>query len=483
MERRFALAAAALAVFVASAGGVGCSASADDDAPPAHPAGGGAADGDDLLAADEQAELEALAVADDEPIVDEGDVDERRDGVLEENPIDEDEEEVPDVQPLAVSPLGAPGPLGTLGKEPRVSIASRKYKCPGKPGARPCVCEGSPLNCELPNDQPGRNRYLPPSHVAEVAKRGGKLDDALINAGRWEIVPGTQLHDGQGKVRGTFRSQCMPFAAPTGLALATDDTRVCAKINFGQMKNMKAEGASAPRTFVYAFNVFVNGVIDSSGWIPLDGVVQKAELAKMGSRTPRRIRSFVATRYVVKSARDWRQDPATFSAEKLPAWSKAKVAPGAGSKKVGDYLLRDGNVINLAYMTPGVGGAATDTFVVSHQGLAFRRVKSTARRPTLVRIPVDDAKRKGMVFAYGSMEGRFGWVALAAIKVGSVTAAPAAPPSACDGKPDGTFCSDLFPMYGFTCRGGALVTALECPAPYTKCTGPSPDGRSLACAF
>lgn len=427
--------------------------------------------GANAVSADEAEELRALEVTDDEPIVDEGNVDEGREGALEENAVAEDEEEVPAVEILSVL---------TPRAEARVAIGAKKYKCPQQNLARTCVCEGSPLNCELPNDQPGRNRYLPPAFLAEVKTRGAKIADVL-DAGRWEVAPTAVLHDGEGKVRGTFRSTCMPWAGPTGPALAKDDTKVCAKINFGQFKNMRADGDTTMRTYVYAFNVYVNGVTDSSGWIRLDSVLDKAGVAKMRSATPRRIRGFVTTKYVVKSAQDWGQDPATFAADKLPAWSLAKVAPGAGSKKVGDYLLRDGNVINLAYATPGVGGVATDTLSVAHEGLAFKRVKSTDKRPTLVRIPVDHPVKKGMVFAYGSVNGRFGWLALAAIKKGAADATPTQPPSVCDGKPDGTYCSEHFSLYGYTCKAGTVVASLTCPPPNTNCKGPSPDGKSLVC--
>jgi hypothetical protein len=466
MERRVVAALAALTLLAASTSVVGCSSGDDDGTPAAYPTAPGGADAEP----DEATELSALDVADDEPIVDEGNVEADREGVLQENPIADDEEEVGDVQILAVTH-----------REPRVAITAKKFKCPGHP-AGSCVCEGSPLNCELPNSQPGRNRYLPPGFVADVQKRGGSFSE-LVDAGRWEVAPGTALHDGEGVVRGVFKSTCMSFAGPTGTALAKDDSKVCAKINFGQIKNMKAAGETAPHTFVYAFNVYVNGTVDSSGWIRLDNVLQKADLVKMGSHAPRRIRSFVATKYIVKSARDWGQDPATFASDKLPAWAQDKVAPGSGSKKVRDYLLRDGNVINLAYATPGVGGAATDTFLVADRGLAFRRVKSTTARPTLVRIPVDGVKKKGMVFAYGSINARFGWVALAAIKQGSVAAnaRPAPAASFCDGVADGTYCSDVFPLYGYTCRAGKVVAALECEANATKCRGASADGASLVC--
>ncbi|MDB5217345.1 MAG: hypothetical protein JWO86_5272 [Myxococcaceae bacterium] len=118
------------------------------------------------------------------------------------------------------------------------------------------------------------------------------------------------------------------------------------------------------------------------------------ELAKMGAHAPRHVRSFSKTSYVVKSAIDWKQDPKKFVADNLPAWALAGVGAATAHVKpqAGDYLLRNGNVINLIYSTPGVGGASTD-----------------------------------MVFAFGSIAGRFGWVALDAIKSAAVVADARAP--------------------------------------------------------
>lgn len=55
------------------------------------------------------------------------------------------------------------------------------------------------------------------------------------------------------------------------------------------------------------------------------------------------------------------------------------------------------------------------------------------------------------------------------------------PTSYCKGKADGTYCSELDKFLGYTCKGGRVVTNLECPPPNTICTGPSPDGQSLVC--
>jgi hypothetical protein len=486
MENRFAFALAAVTVLAASTSAAGCS--SGDEAPPTYAMGGGGAVGID---AEETSELAALDVAADEPIVDESNVDEGRD-TAEENPLAADEEEVAAVQILSAPPIG----------EAQVGTKGRSFKCRGSYSGS-CVCAGSPLNCELPNDQPGRNRYLPPSFVAEVNRRGLKFGDVL-EAGRWEVTPGSQIYDGQGNARGTFKNACLPFATATGGELRKDTSRVCVQINFGQMKNMKVQGDTAEHTYVYAFAVDVAGPGAASGWIRLSTVVDKTELAKMGSHAARRANTFAPTKYVLKSAEDWGQTAASFSQDKLPTWSRSGVGKSSDSVKpmAGHYLLRNGNVINLIYSTPGAGGASTDTFLVGHEQLAFRRVKSTHARPTLVRIGVENPSHKSMVFAYGSIEGRFGWMALSSIKKGTVSSAtpPAgtgtspgagsgpAPgggpaPSVCDGKADGTYCDDTFPMSGYTCAGGKLATALECPPPFTKCTGASADGKSLVCAY
>lgn len=57
---------------------------------------------------------------------------------------------------------------------------------------------------------------------------------------------------------------------------------------------------------------------------------------------------------------------------------------------------------------------------------------------------------------------------------------PAAP-NACQGKADGTYCSDPDRFFGYICKSGAVAKGLQCPPPNTHCVGPSPDGQSLTC--
>lgn len=422
---------------------------------------------------DEEAELRALDIADDEPIVDEGDpehLSESERDAAEENPLLDDEEDVPAPDLGGIAPLVANRQIASA--ERRASVNGKTYKC--RPSVKNCICQGSPLNCEMPNDQPGRNRYLPPAFATELKSRTNDAERAL-DAGRWQVTDGTVLFDGKGLARGPIASKCFTWDDATGPELK-EVGGTCVKVNFGQMKSING----AP--YVYAFNVFINGVLDSSGWVPLANVTEKRELVRMGSHAPRRVGNLASTKYVIKSARDWNQTQDTFASAKLPGWSLSKVAPGPGSRKVGDYLLRDGNLINLAYGTPRVGGAATDTFYVEHETVEFKRARSTKQRPTLVRVPVDDKNRPTLIFAYGSIAGRFGWVSIPAFKKGAARSASSAPApqgqlSFCAGKPDGVHCDPTQADRGYVCRGGA-TNAVMCQ-PGLKCVGATAENANV----
>lgn len=461
MPSRFALALPMLTLVAAATTIIGCS--SDDATPPAF-ATGGAQRGD----IDERTQLRSLAIGDDEPVVDESDADAAVDSDLEANPLSDDEEEAPELRPLSAPPLG----------QSTTSLAGRVYRCPGTYAGK-CVCVGSPLNCQFANDvQPGRDRYLPPSFIAEFDKRGVKFD-AVLEAGAWEATPGFELYDGQGNKRGVYKRPCSTFKNATGAELTKDTSKVCVRVNFGQMRDILLPGETVPKRFVYVLSGLA-GNVPASGWVPYDSILQKTELAKMGAHSPRHVKSLASTSYLLKSATDWNQDPKTFVADNLPAWAQAGVGVSTAHVKpqAGDYLLRNGNVINLIYSTPGAGGASTDTFLVEHDKLAFHRATSTKARPTLVRIPVDSATKKSMVFAFGSIAGRFGWIALDAIKIGDVDPTP---PSACAGKPDATYCDEVATIFGYACKGGVVVKSLQCPAPFTHCKGPSADGTALDC--
>lgn len=465
------------------------------------------------FAVSDEAELTALDVGIDEPVAEEGDEVETEEYDADEaladapvpadaleNPVDEDPESPEEVateaedakEPDAAATttmsyrfLDLPVPKG----EKRATVAAGKWRCKRKTNRR-CICQGSPMNCEFPSDQPARNRFLPPAEVARIRAAG---KDALDEIGRWEVAENTPLYDGAGHLRyPKFSGGCHDWAGPTG-SKTKDVPGTCAKLNFGQKKTMKVDGDGAAHTYVYAFAVSVPDGNDAddkrdgaSSWIPLSSVKKRATVSKMPNIKAPRLTNFVETSYVLKSAEDWGQTAEKFRAEKLPAWSRAKVAKGGGSRKAtGDYLLRDGNVLNLCYSTPGLGGVATDTVLVGPSTVAFRRVRSTAAKPTLVRVPVYNSKeKKGMYFAYGSIGGRFGWVALASIKKGKVkegpAPAPVLPEATCNGLPDGFHCDGAAASRGFICANGAPRKTFTC-ASGERCLGASADGTDIVC--
>jgi hypothetical protein len=449
---------------------------------------------------------------------------------LLDNPVFDDEEEEADIATLSVNPLVTPGQLP--GSDQASALVHGPWKCVLAGSVVPnCSCKGSPRNCYVPNTQPGRNRYQPPAFAAEIPARlaatkaavdaanaaaaaatppGAKQDapKAPVDGGKFHITPGTVVYDGKGIARGALSppgllprgpnkpiNVCITWADATTTALATADGE-CVKINFGAKKQMQPAG-QPKATYVYAFNVLLPAQtppdptgLDASGWVALSAIQAPDQdtLLHMHTASNRRVTaasSFATTSFVVKSAQDWGSDTAHFTEAALPGYAQAKVSPGqAANRKVGDYLLKNGNVWNLAYNTPGVGGVGTDTFIVAHNAVAFRRVKSTAARPTLLRVKVyDNALRKSEVFAYGEVAGRFGWAALDAIKIAAVD--PNAPTTVfadkCAQKPDGTYCDEAAPSLGHVCRSHQIAGALQCPAPYTICSGPSPDGTSLVC--
>jgi hypothetical protein len=215
---------------------------------------------------------------------------------------------------------------------------------------------------------------------------------------------------------------------------------------------------------------------------PITGSVFECIDGKKNSVTaPRAVRTFAETSYVVKSAKDFGLDPRTYTWTQLPsqAFAAAKISPGDGSKSVKDYLLRDGNVINLAYNTPRVGGVATDTLAVGDHTLGFHRVKSTKKRPALIYSPTDLASRPRIIFAYGELAGRFGWLALPAFMKGRAVTPPSN--DACDGRPDGGYCTTILGNSGFVCKGGKTVQTATCPADKPLCVGPGENGAPLRC--
>lgn len=475
----------------------------------------------------EETEAEELAAADvdpsAEPIVDEDELrfdgDDDIDIASYENDVDDsaidesDETEDAQIDTLSVSPLSAT-PTGEAinGMKPRHCRVNGEV-------VKSCMCFFSPLNCQMPATQRGRNRIFPKKLYSEMVARGGKLP---LYAKAWRIAPGTKLYDGNGIVRGTIKekyssgklaNECEGYDGAKGHD-PVGQGGTCTKINFGLKKKMGVENDA---TMVYAFAVNTDGVGPgvsagtASGWVKLSSIAesQRGELQAMRTIAGKRIATskFAGTQYVVKTAAEL--------GAKLPRWTEGKVVKPTGTcaefreteknAKVGDYIVRDNDTWNLAYNTPGPGGIAVDTFIVAKDALGFRRVRSTHARPTLVRVKVYCSSQiKSMVFAYGAIGTksglRFGWAPLRAVRKGTVKAAapapgpaPAAqsgegvasnqpiPASFCSGKADGFYCLGLGDeTVGARCQGGAAVSALECPGDL-RCVGANATSTNIAC--
>ena len=495
----------------------GCSSGRDQPAP--FPEGAGATtpgtssnDEDPSLSTpDEQAELAALEIGSDEPIVDEGDV-ATADATdpLPANPLDTDPDGAIDTDVVDdgtaadlatasfhvdLSPMGLPNaPVGsTTGLANSWSCVTHINGTDRHDTIGHCVCAGSPLNCEVPNTQPGKNRYLRPTWDSDLTSEGVPQADhgTFVDDSSWDVNAETVLYEGGGSPRGNMHGICY-VANPTKNAakpFVSDPSHSCAKINYGQIKSMAVNGLPNQK-FVYAFSVRVGGAGDenstsASGWIPFSSVAPSvsALLDKMPAAAPARPKSltFAKTHYVVRTDADY---PTTANAM---AFEESKVgnnpnAQEGSNKKVGDYLEHDG-VINVAFGTPGVGGPATETRFVGDHTLLFRRALSS-KYPTLVYSKTSvangsDGGRHRLIFAFGEIGGRFGWLATPAFMKGE----RATPPDPCAQVPgDKAACDSPLGYTGFACSGGHLTKRFTCPTATPNCQGGAADGQSITCA-
>ena len=415
-----------------------------------------------------------------------------------------DESEDAPLEVLSLHPtVDAPTGEKVNGMKPRhCTIAGKKID--------DCMCFFSPLNCQLPSTQRGRNRIMPHDLYTEITKRTdaerakGKKVSTPTDLAAWSIAPGTIIYDGNGVARGTIKDKyasgevandCFGYEG-TNDYQPVKQGGTCTKVDFGLKKKMGVEGNA---TMVYAFAVTAeHGAV--SGWVKIAAVDagQRDELVHMRTVAGKTIasRAFANTDYVLRT-------PAEYG-KKLPSWFEAKViAPKTTcaellktvkNGKVGDYMVRGDNTWNLAYNTPGPGGIAVDTFIVGKGALGFQRVKSTKARPTLVRVKTYcSSEMKTMIFAYGAIASktglRFGWAPLRALEKGKATAAattPAPAPAAttsnpqpsnqpipgdvCPGKADGFYCLGVGDdTVAAHCVGGAAADAVACPGGF-HCT-------------
>lgn len=232
-------------------------------------------------------------------------------------------------------------------------------------------CDG-PFNCRLPNPRSDNaNRY----------------DNPRTGSDHWDIRAGSGLYDGLGNLRGTIRDASV-------------------KINFGQRKVING------RTYVYAFSVGLTSGTGASGWM-LQSAVLDANIRSMptvNARNPGQ----------GSYETDWE-----ITGGNPALYGDLKVRPNITESNVAatDYLRRAGNVVNVLYSLPGMGGVATDTLPL---GVVFHRSHGVQEVDIALYHPGRSTVVGHMTFIYGHVSGRFGWIARDALTARSQTPAPPA---------------------------------------------------------
>jgi hypothetical protein len=224
-------------------------------------------------------------------------------------------------------------------------------------------CDG-PFNCKLPNHA-GRN--------------ANRYDNPTRPDGLWVIHSGARLRDGFGNIRGTILS---PLIA----------------INYGQRKRI--DGMS----FVYAFAVQVTGYSEPiSGWI-LESSVQGPidHMPTVSARNPG-LGDYDHTFWISGG------DPTQYGDLKV---MRNYTGPNGAAA---DYLVRPGNVVNLLYALPGVGGVSTDTLPIG-RGTPFHRSRGVASVSIPLFQPGTSTVATTMRFIYGHVGTRWGWIARDALR-------------------------------------------------------------------
>jgi hypothetical protein len=317
------------------------------------------------------------------------------------------------------------------------------------------TCYGSLYNCEMPNSQPGKRRFLPTTVVDEVTskldgatdatQRGDIIHTVLSEKGEWAITGSPMMFDGTGIARGTVKD-------PT------------VRINFGQRKRI----GGVLNVYAWSANIAASNGVSylASGWIPQTSITSTQVSSMMPTATApapaagkyaytksSKTKDFVY--YSLKTAADYGCADGYLPTKCLPSWAATlDISPDSrnAQNKVMNFFLREGEVTNDYYQTPWAGATATDT-VGASGSVIFRRIVPTAHHRTLLRIPLfEPGKHKvvgGITFLYGQLNGRWGWVNAYALKV------VPAPTDPCDGKDPGVaYCSTDHPQNVLVCAAG-----------------------------
>jgi hypothetical protein len=235
-------------------------------------------------------------------------------------------------------------------------------------------CDGS-YNCKLPNTYPCQDPNDPGAN--RLAHRDNPADC------RFNIRSGTVLRDGFGNARGTV-------------------TDGAVRINYGQRKRLPS-GTVA----VYAFSVgTTNGA--ASGWIHEADVTES--LAHMGTVT-------LANPGNGDYVTPWRLTGGTAPVNAFYGDMVLHNTHKPCGHLPVHYLMRSGNVVNVLYNLPGLGGVSNDTYAVGTGDVFRRSYDVTVRSVPFYHkdAPLNGAPFGYMDFMYGHVNGRYGWVARDAV--------------------------------------------------------------------
>jgi hypothetical protein len=299
--------------------------------------------------------------------------------------------------------------------EPRESVVTaasikqyaddRKFKVNGR------MCFGSELNGQrvshsMEKDETEGNRIINPHPIS-------------ANDREWELRDDTKAYDGAGVFMGTV----VPKRARAGKKAPLS------MFNFGMSKVLN------DRICVYAFAVTIapspevlrvadapkrkNGNMQTSTWIPLESVVNNADLLDrigLGEGKLPRMPLNAAT-YMITGG-----DPKEYMTES----GELAIVKTLDGPVPSHYLRRSAGTVNLIYSVPGfgLGGQSLDSFLVS-DGAVFRQAEGAKVfvRPTYYPKEHPNAGKvspKTMTFLYGAVEAKgsdlvYGWIAKEAL--------------------------------------------------------------------
>jgi len=234
-------------------------------------------------------------------------------------------------------------------------------------------CALSAYNCKLPAAKVDRNRIY----------------NYATQSYEWPIAAGTPLLDGLGNARGNVAEKSV-------------------RINFGARKNIGS------KAHVYAFAVKLSTGVTASGWVR-EGALAQGPITRMPTvkgKNPGE-GDYEATWTVTGG------DPNAFGDLKVSS------DYDDGGRNATDYLKRPGDVVNLLYNLPGMGGVSIDTFPA---GVKFHRSKGVLEIDVPLYPPGSTHVARRMKFIYGHIGGRYGWIARDAL-VQDPKASTGAPPS------------------------------------------------------